>query len=55
MRTFHYGPDHPDEIYVPHSYPEQTIDLGEVVMNYSVVGDPALPALLLIRAQTESW
>jgi len=50
-----YGPDNPDETYLPHLYPEQTIDLGEVVMNYAVVGEPALPALLLVPGQTQSW
>jgi pimeloyl-ACP methyl ester carboxylesterase len=55
MSAFHYGPDNPEETYVPHSYPENEIDLGEVVMNYAVVGNPALPALLLVPAQTESW
>ena len=55
MSVFHYGPDYPDETYVPHSYQENTIDLGEVVMNYAVAGDPASPALLLIPGQTESW
>jgi len=40
MSAFHYGPDNPEEIYVPHSYPENEIDLGEVVMNYAVVGNP---------------
>jgi hypothetical protein len=52
MRVFHYGPDNPDETYVPHSYPEVSISLGEVVMNYVAVGDPALPALVLIPGQT---
>ncbi len=55
MSTFHYGPDNPDETYVSHSYPENTIDLGEVVINYAVVGNSTQPALLLIPAQTESW
>jgi pimeloyl-ACP methyl ester carboxylesterase len=55
MRRFHYGPDNPDETYVPHLHPEHTIDLGEVVMNYSIVGDSTLPALLLVPGQTESW
>ena len=55
MKMFHYGPDKPDETYVSHSYPEHTIDLGEVVMNYAVAGDPASSALLLIPGQTESW
>ena len=55
MSAFHYGPDRPGDTYVPHSYPEVTIDLGEVVMNYVAAGDPALPALLLVPGQTESW
>jgi hypothetical protein len=55
MSVFHYGPDYTDETYVPHSYEENTVDLGEVVMNYAVAGDPASPALLLIPGQTESW
>lgn len=42
-------------IYVPHGYPEQTVDLGEIRMNYAVAGDPELPAMLLVPAQTESW
>jgi hypothetical protein len=29
MSALHYGPDNPDETYVPHAYPEVTIDLGE--------------------------
>ncbi|MEU2736025.1 aldo/keto reductase [Streptomyces sp. NPDC007095] len=32
------------EIYVSHGYPEQTVDLGEIRMNYAVAGDPELPA-----------
>jgi pimeloyl-ACP methyl ester carboxylesterase len=55
MTRLHYGPDNPDKTYVPHAYPEQTVDLGEVVMNYAVEGDERLPALLLIPGQTESW
>lgn len=43
------------EIFVPHGFPEQTVDLGEIRMNYAVAGDPELPALLLIPAQSESW
>jgi pimeloyl-ACP methyl ester carboxylesterase len=50
-----YGPQHPDETYVAHEIPEQLVDLGEVQMNYATAGDPALPALLLIPGQTESW
>lgn len=41
--------------FVPHAFPEQIVDLGEVRMNYAVAGDPALPALLLVPAQSESW
>lgn len=46
--------DHED-IFIPHSIDEQTVDLGEIRMNYATLGDRALPALLLIPAQTESW
>lgn len=50
-----YGPENPDETYVPHRYSEQLCDLGEVQMNYATAGDSSLPALLLIGGQTESW
>jgi pimeloyl-ACP methyl ester carboxylesterase len=43
------------EIFVPHGFPEQLADLGEIRMNYATVGDPDRPALLLVPAQTESW
>lgn len=43
------------ERFVPHSFDEHTVDLGEIRMNYVVEGDPASPALLLIPAQSESW
>jgi pimeloyl-ACP methyl ester carboxylesterase len=46
--------DHAD-IFVPHAFAEQTVDLGEIRMNYAVAGDASNPALLLIPAQTESW
>jgi pimeloyl-ACP methyl ester carboxylesterase len=42
-------------IFVAHAFAEQTVDLGEVRMNYATAGDPSLPALLLIPAQSESW
>jgi len=42
-------------VFVPHAYPEQTVDLGEIAMNYAVTGSPDKPALLLIPGQTESW
>jgi len=42
-------------IFVPHAFAEQTVDLGEIRMNYAVAGDASNPALLLIPAQTESW
>ncbi len=38
-----------------HDWPEHTIDLGEVTMNYAVAGSPDKPALLLIPGQSESW
>ena len=38
-----------------HRFPEQLADLGEVQMNYVVVGPATKPALLLIPGQTESW
>ena len=46
--------DLPD-MFVPHAYKEQAIDLGEVCMNYVVAGLSDQPALLLIPGQTESW
>ncbi len=50
-----YGPHNPDETYVPHKYPEQLFDTGEVAINYVTAGEAASPALLLIPGQTESW
>ena len=50
-----FGPDHSDQTYVPHAYPERSVDLGEVVMNYAAAGPAEGPPLLLIPAQTESW
>jgi pimeloyl-ACP methyl ester carboxylesterase len=55
VMTYRFGPDYPIETYVPHNYPEHTVDLGEVAMNYAVTGPEAAPALLLIPGQTESW
>ena len=55
MSAFRFGPDNPGETYVPHAFPEQTIDTGEAVINYAVAGSPDKPALLLIPGQTESW
>jgi len=43
------------DVFVAHGFPEQTVDLGEIRMNYAVAGDAGLPAMLLIPAQTESW
>ena len=51
----HYGPEFPDETYVPHAFAEQLADLGEIKMNYATTGSADLPALLLIPGQTESW
>ena len=43
------------DVFVPHTYKEQVVDLGEVRMNYAVAGSSDKPALLLIPGQTESW
>jgi pimeloyl-ACP methyl ester carboxylesterase len=50
-----FGPHAPDDTYLPHAFAEQLADLGEVELNYAVVGDDSRPALLLIPGQTESW
>lgn len=50
-----FGPHNPDETYVPHRFPEQLADLGEVQMNFATVGHASKPALLLVPGQTESW
>ncbi|MGA5506990.1 alpha/beta fold hydrolase [Streptomyces umbrinus] len=42
-------------VYVPHAYPEQQADLGEITMNYAEVGEPDRPAVVLIPEQTGSW
>ena len=52
---YQFGPDFPDITYVPHDYPEERVDLGEVVMNYAATGSLTAPALVLIPGQTESW
>ena len=41
--------------FVPHAYPEHLVDLGEVRLNYSTLGEPTRPALLLVPGQSESW
>ena len=55
MSAFRFGPDNPNETYVTHAFPEQTIDTGEAMINYAVTGSSDKPALLLIPGQTESW
>lgn len=42
-------------VFVPHNYEENQVNLGEIEMNYVVVGTADKPALLLIPGQTESW
>jgi pimeloyl-ACP methyl ester carboxylesterase len=42
-------------VFVPHAFPEQQVDLGEITMNYAETGSPDRPALLLIPEQTGSW
>ncbi|KAK2595991.1 hypothetical protein N8I77_013503 [Diaporthe amygdali] len=44
-----------ESIFRKHAFPEHTVDLGEVRMNYAVVGSDSNPAILLIPAQAESW
>lgn len=46
--------DHPN-IFKPRGFPEKTVNLGEIHMNYAVAGSESAPALLLIPGQTESW
>jgi pimeloyl-ACP methyl ester carboxylesterase len=43
------------DVFVPHAFPEQQIDLGEITMNYVEAGSPENPALLLLPEQTGSW
>src|SRR6478752_1057239 len=50
-----YGPHNPGETYVDHAFAEQTVDLGEIEMNYATAGEVSKPALLCIPGQTESW
>jgi hypothetical protein len=45
----------PADVFIAHSYPERSIDLGEISMNYVVSGSEAKPSLLLIPGQTASW
>jgi pimeloyl-ACP methyl ester carboxylesterase len=53
--SFRFGPAFHEQTYIPHSYPEQIADLGEISMNYAFTGPEDAPALLLIPGQTESW
>ncbi|GAA2212505.1 alpha/beta hydrolase [Nonomuraea monospora] len=55
MTRHRYGPDHPDSTYVPHDFPEQSFDTGEIHLNYAVAGTGDKPALLLVPGQSESW
>jgi len=43
------------DVFVPHAFDEQIVDLGEMRMNYATAGGSDRPALLLIPAQGESW
>ncbi len=45
----------PEDVFVPHAFPEQQVDLGEIRMNYATAGSPERPALLLLPPQTHSW
>jgi len=55
MPKLKYGPDYPENTYVPHKYPEHLFDTGEIMMNYAVTGSPDKPAIVLIPGQTQSW
>jgi pimeloyl-ACP methyl ester carboxylesterase len=55
MKSYRFGPSNPVATYVSHNFPEHTVDTGEAVINYAVVGSNHKPALLLIPGQTESW
>lgn len=44
-----------ESIFKKHAFPEHTVDLGEIRMNYAVAGSDSNPAILLIPAQAESW
>src|SRR3954454_17008665 len=46
---------HDADIFVPHAFAEQDVDLGEIRMNYATAGSPDSPALLLVPPQTQSW
>src|SRR4051794_14754671 len=46
---------HDADIFVPHAFAEQDVDLGEIRMNYATAGSPRSPALLLVPPQTQSW
>lgn len=43
------------DVFVAHAFAEQTVDLGEVRLNYSTTGSPGLPPLVLIPGQSSSW
>jgi pimeloyl-ACP methyl ester carboxylesterase len=43
------------DLFVRHAFAEDTVDLGEVRLNYATAGDPQLPALVLIPGQSASW
>ena len=44
-----------EHVFIGHAFEERRVDLGEIRMNYTTVGSPELPALLLIPGQSESW
>src|SRR6476469_8081154 len=46
---------HDADYFVPHAFPEDSVDLGEIRMNYATAGSPDAPALLLVPPQTASW
>ncbi|KAI3394226.1 hypothetical protein diail_3001 [Diaporthe ilicicola] len=44
-----------EHVFKEHAFPEHTVNLGEVRMNYAVAGTNSHPAILLIPGQAESW
>jgi hypothetical protein len=38
MSALRFGPDHPAETYVAHTFAEKTVGTGEAVINYAVAG-----------------
>src|ERR1700683_2749761 len=44
VSSLRFGPDEPSTTYIPHAFAEQTIDTGEVMINYATAGASDKPA-----------